>query len=95
MLALACLGSLILIPWLAVRGEGYRGVYVGGALVALLFGFFVLSMPSGVPPGASQAVVRGAEVMDQYSPAVGGWLVVTAVGFLLGACLFRSKLGRE
>ena len=95
MTAIACLGSLIVIPWLAVRGAGYRGVYLGGAIAALLFGFFVLSLPSGVPPGSSQAAVRGAEVMDEYAPAVGGWFVVTAVGFLLAACLFRSKLGRE
>jgi hypothetical protein len=90
MLALACLASLVLIPWLAMRGLGYRGVYLAGTVAALLFGFFVLSIPTGVRPGAPEAEQRGAEIMDAYGPSVGGWLVVTGVGFVLGACLFRQ-----
>jgi len=89
---LACVASLILAPLAAVKGLGYRGVYFGGAVLALFLGFFFLSMAvATTPPPATEAEVLGAELLDAVLPSLGGWLIVTAVACVIGACMFRRK----
>ena len=92
---LVCLASLILIPMSALRGLGYRGLYLAFALVAFVAGFLMLSLPGGVGLDAPPAVeLRGTEAVDAFAPSVGIWLVATGLGFVLAAWLFRERPSR-
>ena len=89
---LACAASLILIPMLARRGRGYRGLYFALALMAFVAGFLTMSLPGGVGRDAPPAIeLRGTEAVDAVAPSVGIWMVVTGVGCVLAAYLVRSR----
>lgn len=92
---LLSLASLLVWPVLAFKGLGYRGLYIAGALIAGVFGFFVLSLPGPVGPGASAAELRGSEVIDAYASPVGGLLIVNAFSFLVAAALWRRREQRS
>ena len=91
LVVIACLASLIVIAMLAARGVGYRGLYLAFALATLGSGFLMLSLPGGVGLDAPPAIeLRGTEVVEAFAPSVGIWLVVTGLGFVLAAWLFRE-----
>lgn len=83
--------SLVAIPTAAFHGRGYRGMYIAVALATGILGFIVLSMPVGVPTGATLAEIRGAEALDTYAPSIGGWFIVTAFASTVAAALFRPR----
>jgi hypothetical protein len=81
---------LIVIPLLAWQGRGYRGLYLAVAFIVLLLTVVTFSLP-GVPidPNASAAEIAGGEFVDMYATSVGGCLIATTIGAILGACLYR------
>ena len=84
------LAPLIGIPVAAAKGTGYRGVYFAGTVVGLALFAFVYALTSGpMPPVATEAERVGAELLRTSGPPVGVWFLTTAIGCLLGACLYR------
>ncbi len=94
MIVLACIGVLVVFPILASQGKGYRGLYFGMAVLALVAGFVTFSI---TPTDRQVAMVtttsekRGAEFMSDHFPNLGGLLVASALGLFVGGLIYRSS----
>lgn len=93
MTVLLCLASLIVVPWLAVKGITYRGVYIAGSLLVGAGGWFVLGLPGvdTLTATSTSSEIVGAQFITNYGPSVGGWMIVTAFACLVAAALYRRR----
>jgi len=87
--------ALFIIPIAAaLKGEGYRGVYVALALVAGLVGFLFM-ISTGVPAASDdQASLEGAKFLKDYGFAIAGTCYATAFGCVLATALYRKPTTR-
>jgi len=91
MIILTMLASVTVLPLLAVKGNGYRGVYFALALAAIVFGFVAFSMVGPPSASASETELRGRQVVNAYFPSIGLWLWATAFGAALAGLLWKPR----
>lgn len=92
-LALIVLG-LFVIPMMAFKGVGYRGLYFGGVLILGAAGFFFMSMMGHVDLSTSAEQQVGQQAFNTIGPIAGPTLIVWAFASLIGGVLFRAKPAR-
>ena len=85
MSVLLSLVAFIGVIVLASQRKGWRGLYVGGAILALIVGFVFISLSApAVPAGATEAELAGAAFLSTYGPPIGLFsLAVAWVGLAL------------
>ena len=88
---IAALASFVVVIIAAAKGIGYRGAYVAAAVVAILLAVVTFASTGAVDPTAPETEQRGAAALNTYGPAIGGWFLITGVGFLVGAMAFRPR----
>lgn len=97
MLVLLCLVNLFVLPMLALRGVGFRGLYFAVALSAVAIGVLTV-ITTGTAASAvgssDPATQAGAEFLTAYGFQFAGWAFVTAFAATLAACLYRQARAR-
>ena len=86
------IAALVLMPWLAFRGKGYRGGYFGAAILAFVLGVFGLSM-AGTP--LEEGAPREERARDAqtkiYIRDASGVLIVLGIACVVGGVMFRRQ----
>jgi hypothetical protein len=85
------LSAVIGIPVKAARGMGYRGAYLGWAIVAFIgVVFFSMWVGAEPPKDAEESLVRAMKLMNATGPGAMTAALGLCVGCLLGAAFFRK-----
>lgn len=83
--------ALVLIPVMAAKGSGYRGAYLGFAILMFIAALFVATIFVGAeaPAGTPDSTVRGIKAMNDIGPGLTMALAGMGLGCLMGAAFWR------
>lgn len=91
-LLLCALVTLVTIPVQAYRGKGYRGLYLGIALAALVPGFGCNMMIGHTidPSTVDARTLQGLMIIHDFGPPFVVWMGCVCMGGLIGAAIWRT-----
>lgn len=92
MILLLYLATFVAIVIAAFKGVGYRGLYFGLAVFALVGGAVCAWLSNaGADPRLSLAEARGVQFLADYGPPTAFWFFTVTFGAIVGACIYRAR----